>query len=137
MFHIANRTLENPYSAAQKFLERNDLPLTYLDEVVKFIEKNTAGVNIGSGSNNFVDPFTGGLFDCSTCSFTHSAPGTSRYQPTGNISSTGVISWIRSLVWCASHFDSQFWAMISLCFRCLTLSRDSNAVRTGSTCGIK
>ncbi|KAI0761444.1 phospholipase A-2-activating protein [Irpex lacteus] len=55
---------ENPYSAAQRFLQNNDLPLTYLDEVVRFIEKNTAGVKIG-GSGEFQDPFT----------------GASRYQP--------------------------------------------------------
>ena len=30
----------------------------YIDEVVRFIEKNTAGVNL-SASNEFVDPFTG------------------------------------------------------------------------------
>ncbi|KDR73567.1 hypothetical protein GALMADRAFT_72349 [Galerina marginata CBS 339.88] len=50
---------ENPYNAAQKFLQSNDLPLTYIDEVVKFIEKNTAGVNIGTGGEEYVDPFTG------------------------------------------------------------------------------
>jgi phospholipase A-2-activating protein len=54
--------IENPYGAAQRFLERNDLPLTYVDEVVRFIEKNTAGVNIGTGGNEFVDPFTGNMF---------------------------------------------------------------------------
>jgi len=32
---------ENPHSVAQRFLESNDLPLTYMDEVVKFIETNT------------------------------------------------------------------------------------------------
>ncbi|KAH9952086.1 phospholipase A-2-activating protein [Amylocystis lapponica] len=61
---------ENPYSAAQRFLERNELPLTYLDEVVKFIETNTAGVNIGSSSNQYADPFT----------------GASRYQPSQSAS---------------------------------------------------
>ncbi|KAF8809106.1 PFU-domain-containing protein, partial [Phlegmacium glaucopus] len=50
---------ENPYSAAQRFLQSNDLPLTYIDEVVKFIEKNTAGVNIGTGGEEYVDPYTG------------------------------------------------------------------------------
>lgn len=50
---------ENPYSAAQKFLESNDLPLSYIDEVVKFIEKNTSGVNIGTGGEDYVDPYTG------------------------------------------------------------------------------
>lgn len=52
---------ENPYNAAQKFLQSNDLPLTYIDEVVKFIEKNTAGVKIGTGGDEYVDPFTGDL----------------------------------------------------------------------------
>ena len=51
---------DNPYSAAQRFLQENELPLSYLDEVVRFIEKNTAGVNIGnSASSQFVDPYTG------------------------------------------------------------------------------
>lgn len=49
---------ENPYVVAQRFLEKNELPLTYLDQVVSFIEKNTGAVNIGS--SNFVDPYTGG-----------------------------------------------------------------------------
>lgn len=52
---------DNPYAAAQKFLESNDLPLSYIDEVVKFIEKNTSGVNIGTGGEDFVDPYTGNL----------------------------------------------------------------------------
>ncbi|KZT09614.1 PFU-domain-containing protein [Laetiporus sulphureus 93-53] len=56
---------ENPYNAAQRFLQNHDLPLSYLDEVVRFIEKNTAGVSVGSGNNQLVDPFT----------------GASRYQP--------------------------------------------------------
>ncbi|KAF9532143.1 phospholipase A-2-activating protein [Crepidotus variabilis] len=50
---------ENPYVAAQRFLQSNELPLTYLDEVVKFIEKNTAGVSLGGGGEDYVDPFTG------------------------------------------------------------------------------
>lgn len=48
---------ENPYTAAQRFLEKNELPLTYLDQVVAFIEKNTGAVNIGG--SEFVDPYTG------------------------------------------------------------------------------
>ena len=52
---------ENPYGAAQRFLQSNNLPLTYIDEVVKFIEKNTAGVNIGVGGEEYVDPYTGKL----------------------------------------------------------------------------
>jgi len=50
---------ENPYSAAQRFLERNDLPNSYLDTVAQFVEKNTTGVSIGGGDSDYVDPFTG------------------------------------------------------------------------------
>ncbi len=50
---------ENPYNAAQRFLQNNDLPLSYLDQVVQFIEKNSASVNIGGDNNQFVDPYTG------------------------------------------------------------------------------
>lgn len=50
--------LENPYAAAQRFLQQNEISMNYIDEVVKFIEKNTAGVNLGS-ENNYADPFTG------------------------------------------------------------------------------
>ncbi|KAF5388995.1 hypothetical protein D9757_005125 [Collybiopsis confluens] len=49
---------ENPFSAAQRFLEANDISMNYLDQVAAFIEKNTAGVNVGS-SEDYVDPFTG------------------------------------------------------------------------------
>lgn len=49
---------ENPYVAAQRFLTAQELPMTYLDEVVKFIEKNTGGVSLGGGAQ-YSDPFTG------------------------------------------------------------------------------
>jgi phospholipase A-2-activating protein len=49
---------ENPYVAAQRFLEKNEMPLTYLDQVVQFIEKNTSGVSLGGG-NEYRDPYTG------------------------------------------------------------------------------
>ncbi|KAI5120473.1 hypothetical protein M0805_006493 [Coniferiporia weirii] len=49
---------ENPYTAAQRFLASNDLPMSYLDQVVQFIERNSSGVSLSSG-NDFVDPFTG------------------------------------------------------------------------------
>jgi len=50
---------ENPFTAAQRFLQANDLSLEYIDQVVKFIETNTAGVNIGTGNDEYRDPFTG------------------------------------------------------------------------------
>lgn len=49
---------ENPYSAAQKFLARNDLSMEYIDQVVSFIEKNSGGVKV-ENSQQFVDPYTG------------------------------------------------------------------------------
>lgn len=33
--------------------------MNYIDQVAQFIEKNTSGLNIGSGSNDYADPFTG------------------------------------------------------------------------------
>ena len=50
---------DNPYQAALKFLQSNELPESYIDQVVKFIEQNTAGQQLGTGSNAYVDPFTG------------------------------------------------------------------------------
>ncbi|KAI6045574.1 WD40-repeat-containing domain protein [Pisolithus marmoratus] len=49
---------ENPYVVAQRFLEQNDLSMSYLDQVVKFIEQNTAGIKLG-GDSNYTDPYTG------------------------------------------------------------------------------
>ncbi|TFK42378.1 WD40-repeat-containing domain protein [Crucibulum laeve] len=73
---------ENPYSAAQRFLESNDLPLTYLDEVVRFIEKNTAGVNIGTGGEEYVDPYTGASrYRSSASSVPTSAPASGYMDP--------------------------------------------------------
>ncbi|KAJ2468558.1 WD repeat protein Lub1, partial [Coemansia sp. RSA 2337] len=51
---------ENPYGAAQKFLERNGINLDHLDTVANFIIKNTDGVQLGSGESVSADPFTGG-----------------------------------------------------------------------------
>ncbi|KAI0780583.1 phospholipase A-2-activating protein [Trametes elegans] len=64
---------ENPYAAAQRFLQNNDLPMSYLDQVVHFIEKNTAGATIGRPNEQFVDPYT----------------GASRYQASRNTASSG------------------------------------------------
>jgi hypothetical protein len=55
---VLTKHVENPFQAAQRFLHANELPLTYIDQVVKFIEQNTAGVSLGT-SNEFVDPYTG------------------------------------------------------------------------------
>lgn len=49
--------VENPYEAAQQFLLKNDLPSSYVDEVVRFIEKSTGGATLGGPGG--VDPYTG------------------------------------------------------------------------------
>lgn len=41
---------ENPYERATKFLNDNELPLTYLDNVANFITQNTQGATLGQKS---------------------------------------------------------------------------------------
>ena len=49
---------ENPYEAATRFLGNNELPISYIDEVAKFIVKNTEGATIGqSASAPSADPY--------------------------------------------------------------------------------
>jgi hypothetical protein len=59
LINVIHKIPENPYQAALRFLQTNDLPESYIDEVVKFIERNTAGVQLGGGANEYVDPYTG------------------------------------------------------------------------------
>lgn len=40
-------TTQNPYEAAQKFLDDNELPAAYLDQVAQFIVSNTQGATLG------------------------------------------------------------------------------------------
>lgn len=68
--------VENPYTAAQRFLAANELPMSYLDQVVQFIEKNTGGVSLTS-TTDYVDPFTGKLPDVS-CYSSYSRTNTRR-----------------------------------------------------------
>ncbi|KAH9276966.1 hypothetical protein BASA83_000481 [Batrachochytrium salamandrivorans] len=52
---------DNPYQAAQTFIDRNDLPPGYLEQIAEFIIKNAAAVNIGADESRVknADPFTG------------------------------------------------------------------------------
>ena len=50
---------DNPYQAALKFLQANEISEAYIDQVVQFIEKNTAGQQLGVGGDTYVDPHTG------------------------------------------------------------------------------
>ncbi|KAJ1826556.1 WD repeat protein Lub1, partial [Coemansia sp. RSA 2703] len=55
---------DNPFTAAQKFLERNEISMDHLDTVANFIIKNADGVQLGTGNESggatHADPFTGG-----------------------------------------------------------------------------
>lgn len=42
---------QNHYEAARKFIEDNELPLTYLDQVANFIVQNTQGATLGQSSS--------------------------------------------------------------------------------------
>ena len=41
---------QNPHEAATKFLQDNELPMTYLDETANFIVKSTQGASLGQAS---------------------------------------------------------------------------------------
>lgn len=53
------RKSESVYEAAQKFLIKHDLPLGYMDEVVRFIDQNTASAQASQPNQQYVDPYTG------------------------------------------------------------------------------
>lgn len=61
---------------AEKFLLKNDLPTTYLDQIVKFLETNTGATALGT--SNASDPFTGGSSYRSTGN--GSAPSDAQYR---------------------------------------------------------
>ncbi|KKY25616.1 putative polyubiquitin binding protein (doa1 ufd3) [Phaeomoniella chlamydospora] len=51
---------QNPYDAATKFLQDNELPMSYLEETANFIIKNTGGATLGQSSrrpSGGVDPW--------------------------------------------------------------------------------
>ncbi|KAL4870332.1 hypothetical protein BDV12DRAFT_60299 [Aspergillus spectabilis] len=48
---------QNPYEAATKFIQDNELPISYLDQVAQFIVQNTQGATLGQSSQ---EPATGG-----------------------------------------------------------------------------
>lgn len=50
-------TNENTYAAAERFLAANELPATYTEDVVRFIMKNTGGVELGQQSSSSDNPY--------------------------------------------------------------------------------
>jgi len=55
---------QNPYEAATTFIQDNELPMTYLDQVANFITTNTAGATIGQSSQAPIssDPWGSGTY---------------------------------------------------------------------------
>lgn len=47
---------QNPYEAATKFIQNNELPMGYLDQVANFITTNTQGASIGSSTTQRQGP---------------------------------------------------------------------------------
>jgi phospholipase A-2-activating protein len=50
---------EDPWFAAQKFIDRHELNQIFLDQIAQFIINNTKGESITAQSSTYVDPFTG------------------------------------------------------------------------------
>ncbi|TDZ39724.1 Ubiquitin homeostasis protein lub1 [Colletotrichum trifolii] len=48
---------QNPYDAATKFLNDNELPISYLDNVANFITQNTQGATLGQSAPASSDPY--------------------------------------------------------------------------------
>ena len=88
--------IDNPYTVAQKWLARHELPDTYVDQIVEFIDKSTSGVALG-GPSAGSDPFTGaasyrpGNTQNSNPSNVGADPftGAGSYQPSGAPPATG------------------------------------------------
>ncbi|KAJ3258094.1 prephenate dehydrogenase (NADP(+)) [Boothiomyces macroporosus] len=52
---------ENPYMAAQDFINANELSQDFLEEIANFIMTNAQGVTLGEApTTGYADPFTGG-----------------------------------------------------------------------------
>jgi phospholipase A-2-activating protein len=54
---LAYNLNQNHYEAARKFIEDNELPLTYLDQVANFIIQNTQGATLGQSGGQGADPW--------------------------------------------------------------------------------
>lgn len=55
---------QNPYEAATKFIQDNELPMSYLDQVAGFITTNTQGATLGQASQGptGADPWGSGAY---------------------------------------------------------------------------
>eukprot|EP01025_Chloroclados_australasicus_P028368 TRINITY_DN2813_c1_g1_i1.p1 TRINITY_DN2813_c1_g1~~TRINITY_DN2813_c1_g1_i1.p1 ORF type:complete len:801 (-),score=103.55 TRINITY_DN2813_c1_g1_i1:283-2685(-) len=61
MLKLAVNRGDDVYDAADRFMQENELPLSYREQIVQFIIKNTNGeVGATNTGGAFYDPFTGG-----------------------------------------------------------------------------
>ncbi|XP_065832244.1 phospholipase A-2-activating protein-like [Oscarella lobularis] len=75
---------QDPWFAAQQFLQKNELSPMHLDQVAQFIIENTKGVTVASASEGPSDPFTGGArYVPAGPSFTGGGAGAPRPLPSG------------------------------------------------------
>ncbi|KAJ7481132.1 phospholipase A-2-activating protein [Mycena galericulata] len=72
---------DNPAAAAQRFLERNNLPLTHVNTIVEYIYQNTPGQTLGGGGEQYVDPYTGASRYQSSAARAPAAPTSSYMDP--------------------------------------------------------
>ena len=74
---------QNPYEAATKFIQDNELPMTYLDQVANFITTNTAGATIGqtSQASPSSDPWSSGAYTPGQGTSTPAAPRSQASRP--------------------------------------------------------
>ena len=63
---------QNPYEAATKFIQANDLPASYLEQVAAFITKNTEGIEIGQAAAP--DPYSSSRYLPGSASSSAPAP---------------------------------------------------------------
>ncbi|RUS27461.1 hypothetical protein BC938DRAFT_483219, partial [Jimgerdemannia flammicorona] len=68
MVFPSNPSVENPWQAAQDFLEKHNLSRAHLDEVARFITQNASATNVGASDSQYVDPLTGKPADRFGCS---------------------------------------------------------------------
>lgn len=73
---------QNPYEAATQFIQDNELPMSYLDQVAGFITTNTQGATLGQSSQETTgtDPWGSGAYRPGEAA---SAPPPSQSQPQG------------------------------------------------------
>ncbi|XP_057317757.1 phospholipase A-2-activating protein-like isoform X2 [Hydractinia symbiolongicarpus] len=84
---------DDPWMAAQTFLEKNNISQMFLDQVANFIIKNTEGVTLGAAPPQYSDPFTGaGMYVPQSSSTTQNTSsgidpftGSGRYVPQTNV----------------------------------------------------